>query len=75
MSAVPPEIYAILALQAIHLVERALYYLYVWMANVKNSSCISSIGKGCLKAEMEIERDTDQELTQKEEGVIEKVIK
>lgn len=42
---------------ALHLFERFLYYLFVWLNRVSKSSCVGSFGKGCLEAEMEVQRE------------------
>jgi hypothetical protein len=69
MDSSSPVIYVTLGLQFMLLLERLIYWLAIWGLGISKSSCITTICKGCITAEAEVERDTRHELNQIVEGV------
>jgi len=69
------EIYVLLGLTVIQLFERLVYYAVVWLMSVSKSSCVTSVGQGCLDAEAEIEKQTDSQISAQTEKVIGGVLK
>jgi len=57
------EVYVLLGLTAIQLLERVFYYAIVWLMSVSKSSCVTSVGQGCLGAEAEIEKQTEGQIS------------
>jgi len=66
------EIYVLLGLTALQLLERVFYYAIVWLMSISKSSCVTNVGRGCLEAEAEIEKATDGQISAQLEHVLPK---
>lgn len=66
----PTEIYVLLGIGVAHVIERVIYYICVWLSHVSKSKCVTSVANGCIKAEAEMERETDNELQENIQNVV-----
>jgi len=69
------EIYVLLGLTVIQLLERVFYYGIVWLMSVSKSSCVTSVGQGCLDAEAEMEKQTEGQISAQTKKVLGDVLK
>lgn len=58
------QIYVVLALQVVHLLERLFYWIFMWSMTIKRSKCVTSICSGCLKIKGEVDEDSEEERQQ-----------
>jgi len=64
---VPSEVYVLIGLSLLQLIERIFYYGVTWMMKVSKSKCVATVGKGCLCIDGELERVTEGQIRNEED--------